>query len=206
MSGDFVLHINDLPKNISLHGSIAIDTEAMGLNNHRDRLCLIQLSDENQSTHLIHFKDKNFEAPNLKKILNNPAKNKIFHYARFDMAIILKYLNITIVNVFCTKIASKLCRTYAIYHSLGELCNELINIKIAKHCQISDWGTEKLTPNQLKYAANDVIYLHKIKEKLITLLKREKRFLLAEKCFQFLPTRVKLDLLGWGDQDIFTHH
>ena len=199
-------HIDDLPKDLVLKGDLAIDTEAMGLNNHRDRLCLIQLADESGEIHLVHFKNQNFDAPNLKKVLNDDSRMKIFHFARFDVAIIQHYLQIDISNIFCTKISSKLCRTYTNYHSLLDLCQELLGVKISKQQQSSDWGADTLNKNQLQYAAQDVKYLHQLRDKLIVLLNREGRLEIADECFNFLPTKTKLDLLGWIDLDIFAHH
>jgi ribonuclease D len=199
-------HIDDLPKDLVLKGDLAIDTEAMGLNNHRDRLCLVQLADESGEIHLVHFKNQNFDAPNLKKVLNDDSRMKIFHFARFDVAIIQHYLQIDISNIFCTKISSKLCRTYTNYHSLLDLCQELLGVKISKQQQSSDWGADTLNKNQLQYAAQDVKYLHQLRDKLIVLLNREGRLEIADECFNFLPTKTKLDLLGWIDLDIFAHH
>ena len=198
-------HIDDLPNSLVLEGDIAVDTEAMGLNNHRDRLCLVQLSDESGSIHLVHFKNKDFTAPNLKKVLTDQAKVKILHFARFDIAIIKKYLEVEINNIFCTKISSRLCRTYSNYHSLSELCSELLGVKISKQQQSSDWGSDDLKENQLDYAAQDVKYLHQIRDKLTIMLQREGREEIAQECFKFLPIRAKLDLLGWVDSDIFAH-
>jgi len=205
MKVTYSYHLNDLPKSLIISGDIAIDTEAMGLNNHRDRLCLVQLADEAGNIHIVHFKDRDYSAENLKALLSNKDSVKIFHFARFDLAIMQKYLNIKLENVFCTKIASKLCRTYTNYHSLSELCTELLNVKLSKYQQTSDWGSDKLNEEQLQYAAKDVIYLHKIREKIVIKLKRENRMQLAEKCFDFLPFKSELDLLGWIDHDIFSH-
>ena len=198
-------HLNDLPDDLDFYGDIAIDTEAMGLSNHRDRLCLVQLADEKGNIHIVHFKDRNFTAKNLKILLLNKQKLKIFHFARFDLAVMHKYLNIQLENIYCTKIASKLCRTYSHHHSLSALCLELLNIKLSKNQQTSDWGAKKLNEEQLQYAAKDVLYLHKIKDKLAEKLERESRTKLAEKCFNFLPYKAELDLLGWLENDIFSH-
>lgn len=205
MKVSYNYHINDLPDDIVISGDIAIDTEAMGLNNHRDRLCLVQLADEAGNIHIVHFKDKNFASNNLKKLLSNEETVKIFHFARFDLALIQKYLDIQLKNIFCTKLASRLCRTYSHHHSLAELCMELLNIKLSKNQQTSDWGAEKLNEEQLQYAAKDVIYLHQIRDKLIIKLKRESRMKLASECFKFLPFKSELDLLGWLEHDIFSH-
>jgi ribonuclease D len=206
MSYEYTYHMDDLGSDVTLKGDLAIDTEAMGLINHRDRLCLVQIADESSDIHLVHFKSKNFSAPNLRKLLSDNDRMKIFHYARFDMAIINEYLKVELSNVFCTKIASKLCRTYTNYHSLFDLCSDLLGQKISKQQQSSDWGAEKLNDKQLDYASQDVKYLHQLRDKLSLMLKREERYEIAKKCFQFLPTKIKLDLLGWIDSDIFLHH
>jgi ribonuclease D len=205
MQYDYKYHIDDIPGNINLKGDLAIDTEAMGLNNHRDRLCLLQIADELNDIHLVHFKNRNYSAPNLKKLLTDNSRVKIFHYARFDVAIIQKYLEIDIKNIFCTKIASKLCRTYTCHHSLLELCNELLGVKISKQQQSSDWGALSLDKKQLNYAAQDVKYLHQLYDKMCLLLLRENKMEIAEACFKFLPIKTKLDLLGWLEHDIFSH-
>ena len=205
MEHDYYYHIDDIPNNISLQGNVAIDTEAMGLNNHRDRLCLLQIADELNNIHLIHFKNRTYTADNLKKILTDQTRVKIFHFARFDVAIIQKYLQIDIDNIFCTKISSKLCRTYTQHHSLYELCNELLGVKISKQQQSSDWGALSLSKKQLNYAAHDVKYLHQLYDKMYLLLLRENKLNIAEQCFKFLPTKTKLDLLGWLEHDIFSH-
>ncbi|QKX02508.1 ribonuclease D [Wolbachia endosymbiont of Dirofilaria (Dirofilaria) immitis] len=184
--------------------SIAVDTEAMGLLHGRDRLCLVQLSFDDGSAHLIQFKN-GYTAPNLKKILSDENITKIFHFARFDVSIIRYYLGIWALPCYCTKIASRLVRTYTDNHSLKELCLELLDIKLNKQQQSSDWGNESLTDKQKSYAASDILYLHKIKEKLDSMLERENRKELAQKCFEFLPVRVRLDLMGWENIDIFSH-
>jgi ribonuclease D len=205
MQYDYKYHIDDIPGNLNLKGDLAIDTEAMGLNNHRDRLCLLQIADELNDIHLVHFKSRNYSAPNLKKLLTDNSRVKIFHFARFDVAIIQKYLEIDIDNIFCTKIASKLCRTYTCHHSLLELCSELLDVKISKQQQSSDWGALSLNKKQLNYAAQDVKYLHLLYDKMCLLLLRENKMEIAEACFKFLPTKTKLDLLGWLEHDIFSH-
>jgi len=202
---NFTYHVDDISKEVSLKGDLAIDTEAMGLNYHRDRLCLLQLADEVGDIHIIHFKNRVFDAPHLKTFLTDDSRMKIFHYARFDVAMIKKYLQISIKNIFCTKIASKLCRTYTNYHGLSELCNELLEVKISKQHQLSDWGSANLSQKQLQYAALDVKYLHNIRDKMNCMLIRENKKDIAESCFKFLPVRVKLDLLGWVESDIFSH-
>ncbi len=193
-------YVNDIPNNLKLPDQIAIDTEAMGLNNHRDRLCLVQISGGDGSAHLIHFLNKNYSAPNLKKVLSDKSKLKIFHFARFDVGILQHYLDISMQNIYCTKIASRLVRTYTDYHSLKDLCLELLGVKISKQQQSSDWGAQKLSQEQLEYAANDVLHLHKLKEQLDNLLKRENRLEIAQKCFDFIPTRSLMDVLGWPEE------
>ena len=199
------LYKNDLPKNINFNESIAVDSETMGLNINNDRLCLIQISDADGNSYLIQFFKNCYDAPNLKKILNNENILKIFHYARFDVAIIKKYLGIICEPIYCTKIASKLARTFTDRHGLKDLCKELLKIDLNKQNQTSDWGNDNLTENQLEYAASDVVYLHEIKNKLDKIIKREGKQHLAKACFKFLSTRAEFDLLGWQDKDIFQH-
>lgn len=200
------LHQNDLPNNVFPGDidSIAVDTEAMGLVHSRDRLCLVQLSVGDGNVHLVQLIN-NYSAPNLKKILENQNITKIFHFARFDISILHYYLKIWSLPCYCTKIASRLVRTYTNNHSLKELCSELLNIKLNKQQQSSDWGDKELTEKQKRYAASDVLYLHQIKDKLDFMLNRENRSELAQKCFSFLPTRIQLDLIGWEGIDIFNH-
>lgn len=198
-------HYHDLPKDLFLESTIAIDTETMGLNFHRDRLCVVQLSDGTGDAHIVHFPDKNYNAPNLKMLFDDSNRLFLFHYARFDLAVLKKFLNISVKNVYCTKIASRLVRTNSESHSLKTLCHELLNIDLSKQQQCSDWGTQKLSEQQLDYAASDVLYLHDITAKLDSRLKREHRDSLAQSCFNFLTCRVDLDLAGWEDQDIFSH-
>lgn len=198
-------HKYDLPDNVSLNGDLAIDTEAMGLNHMRDRLCVVQISTGDGSAHLVHFPTANYEAPNLKKLLSNPAVQKIFHFARFDVAIMQGYLDIELANIFCTKIASYLTRTYTDQHGLKELCNSILNIKLNKAQQTTDWGAMELTDEQKHYAASDVLYLHKLRNHFLDILHREGRMDIARECFKFIPTRAKLDLLGWAEFDIFSH-
>ncbi len=194
-------HKYDLPECVKLNlQSIAIDTEAMGLNNIRDRLCTIQICDGSNNAHIIHFPKPDFICNNLKAILQNKEILKIFHFARFDVAIIQHALNIDIENIFCTKISSRLVRTYTDAHGLRSLCDELLNIKISKAERSSDWGAAELSREQLNYAANDVLHLHKIMKILKEKLMRENRFALAEECFKFIPSRAKLDVLGWGEE------
>ena len=199
------LHKNDLPENISFGDIIAIDTEAMGLDPARDRLCLIQMYDGGNDCHLVQFDGFDYNSPNLQKILSDKNKIKIFHYARFDMAARKYALVIGLENIYCTKIASKIARTYTNSHGLKDICKELLEVEISKKKQSSDWGNVSLSKEQVDYAANDVVYLHGIRNKLNEILKREKRFELADACFKFLPTRVTLDLKGWVDKDIFSH-
>jgi len=199
------MHKNDIPDNIKFNKSIAIDTETMGLNPYRDRLCLVQISNGSNVCHLIKI-DENLSKPkNLIKILTNKKILKIFHYARFDVAILKHTFKINIDNIYCTKIASKLSRTFTNQHGYKDLCKELLNVEISKSKQTSDWGNKKLTLAQQKYAATDVLYLHKIKEELNKILKREERIELAKACFDFIKIRTNLDLEGWKDEDIFSH-
>ena len=198
------LYQDDLPTSIKLGLSVAIDTETMGLNPMRDKLCLVQLSSGNGICHLVKINNLKNKPVNLIKILKNNKILKIFHFARFDIAILKHTYNINIKNVYCTKIASKLARTYTDRHGYKDLCMELLNKSISKVEQSSDWGGE-LTPKQQKYAATDVLYLHKIKNKLDRILEREGRIKLAQFCFNFIEHRTNMDLLGWTDQDIFKH-
>jgi len=177
----------------------------MGLQYHRDKLCLVQLCDEEGVICLVKFSDGNYEAPRLKKLLTDPKRTKIFHFARFDIAIMERYLGVKFENIFCTKIASKLVRTYTDSHGLKDLCRELIGVQLSKQQQSSDWGAPILSKDQQEYAARDVIYLHQLRSALIKMLERETRLELAEKLFKFLPTRTELDLLGWNEIDIFMH-
>lgn len=199
------LHQGDLPKTVKFGPVVAIDTEAMGLNNHRDRLCLVQLSGGDGNAHLVQIAPGKVSAPNLKALLTDAKTTKLFHFARFDVGILQHNLGIDIKNIYCTKIASRLCRTYTDKHSLATLCRELLNIELNKQQQSSDWGHDKLTKEQMVYAADDVLYLHKLREKLDEMLKREGRMKLAQDCFDFLPVRAKLDTGGWPEIDIFSH-
>ena len=206
---DFFIYQNDLPSNINFGNSIAVDTETTGLSLVRDRLCLIQISSGDNNCHIIKFDVdffKNNKSPtNLVTLLTDKKIEKIFHFARFDLAIIKKFLKIKCENIFCTKIASRLVRTYTDKHGLRELCKELLDIDLNKSQQSSDWSAEILSENQLKYAASDVLYLASIKKKLLVMLKREGRIELALRIFEFLDTRIELDILGWDNQDIFSH-
>jgi len=199
-----VLHKNDLPDDLDLGKIVAIDTETMGLKFHRDRLCLVQLSGGDGKAHLVQMTDPSYDAPNLKKLISNPDIKKLFHFARFDVAILTKSLGVKCPNVYCTKIASKLVRTYTDKHGLRTLCHELLGVDLNKQQQSSDWGAVELSTEQLNYAANDVYYLHKIKARLDTMLEREGRKEMAQSCFDFLTTRTQLDLLG-DCSDIFEH-
>ena len=213
MKEDYIIKFceSDLPDGVKLGNQIAIDTEAMGLNNNRDRLCLVQLTDgeliDNRKVcYIIRFLPNTYDqAKNLKKILIDQNIQKIMHFARFDMAILQKYLNVKVQNVYCTKIASKIARTYTDAHGLKVLIKEIFNINIDKKEQSSYWGAKDLSKEQLEYAVHDVLFLHKIKDKLDEQLEREGRKKLAYDCFKFLNTRVDLDLSGWLDCDIFSH-
>ena len=199
------LYQGDIPKNLNLGSSIAIDTETMGLNITNDRLCLVQISSGNGECHIIKFKKEKYNSINLKKILEDKSILKIFHFARFDVAVIKKYLQVNCSPIYCTKIASKIARTFTNRHGLKDLCKNLLKIDINKQNQTSDWGNEELTEEQVSYAATDVLYLHEIKNKLDKMLKREGREYLADACFKFLPIRSDFDLIGWQDKDIFEH-
>ncbi len=199
------LHLDDLPDNIEFGKSVAVDTETLGLNPNRDRLCLVQLSAGDGTAHLVQLRQDEYEAPNLKKLFSNREIVKIFHFGRFDVAMIAKYLEISCVPVFCTKIASKLTRTYTDRHGLKDLCKEMLGVDLSKQQQSSDWGASKLSEAQQHYAASDVLYLHALKEQLEARLIREGRTEVAAACFSFLPARAELDLAGWSEQDIFSH-
>jgi len=199
------IYKNDLPSDLNLGQSIAIDTETMGLKTKRDRLCVVQISSGDGNAHLVLFDGKDYRANNLCKLLADINIEKIFHYARFDMAAIKHYLNVNVTNVYCTKIASKLARTYSDSHGLKTLCEELVSVEISKKQQSSDWGSSEISQAQIKYAAQDVLYLHKIKSKLEEIIIRENRTDIYRRCIEFLPTRVALDLQGFDDVDIFSH-
>ena len=200
----YILYKNDLPDNLNLGKEVAIDTEALGLNNFRDRLCMVQLCSGDNIAHLVHFDGSDYSAPNLRKLLADKSVLKIFHYARFDMAILQKTFGFPIENVYCTKIASKIARTYTDAHGLKAIIKEFFNIDISKKEQSSYWGVEP-TEEQCKYAGNDVLFLHKIKERMNFMLEHEGRKDLFENCIKFLNTRVNLDLEGWLENDIFSH-
>lgn len=197
---------NDIPDDFHLPGDLAIDTETMGLQLHRDRLCVLQMSNDDGDCYLIHFDGSDYSAPNLKKLLQDENRGMIFHYARFDIAVIKKYLNVDIKNIFCTKIASKLVRTYTDYHGLKELCRELLGISISKQQQSSYWGDSELSDDQKEYAAKDVVYLHSLRAILSKMLVENGRSKIAHKLFEFLPIRAELDIMGWNDIDIFAHN
>ena len=199
------LYQGDLPAGLDLGETVAVDTETLGLNPQRDRLCLVQLSSGDGNAHLVQLSNGNYDAPNLKRLLEDETVTKLFHFGRFDIAMIKRYLGIVCRPVYCTKIASKLSRTYTDRHGLKDLCTELIGVDLSKQQQQSDWGAAELTPEQLEYAASDVLYLHRLKQSLDERLAREGRTALAEACFEFLPHRAELDLAGWEDQDIFSH-
>lgn len=199
------VHYGDLPANIDFGKSVAVDSETLGLNPHRDRLCVVQLSSGDGNAHLVHFNEPVYDAPNLKKLFADPTVEKLFHFARFDVAVIRKYLGVECTPVYCTKIASKLVRTYTDRHGLKALCQELIGVDLSKAQQSSDWGKGKLSTDQVNYAASDVLYLHQLQAILDDMLVRENRKEIAQACFDFLPTRATLDLGGWPEIDIFSH-
>ncbi|MDX1581270.1 MAG: ribonuclease D [Alphaproteobacteria bacterium] len=199
------LHQGDLPDGLTFGDAVAIDTETLGLNPHRDRLCLVQLSRGDGDVHLVQIPQGAKSAPNLQRLLADEGVLKLFHFARFDMAVLEHTFGVMPAPVYCTKIASKLVRTYTDKHGLKELCRELLGVDISKQQQSSDWGAEELSDAQMEYAAGDVLYLHRLHEMLEGMLAREGRTALAQACFSFLPTRVKLDLGGWDEEDIFAH-
>lgn len=199
------LYQNDLPDGLDLGPVVAIDCETMGLNPHRDRLCVVQLSGGDGHAHLVQVAKGQTEAPNLTAMLENPEVLKLFHFGRFDIAVLLHAFGAMTGPVYCTKISSKLVRTFTDRHGLRVLLQDLLGVDISKHQQQSDWGAETLTEAQLDYAASDVLHLHALKAKLDTMLEREGRTLMAQSCFDFLPTRAQLDLAGWPEQDIFSH-
>jgi ribonuclease D len=199
------LHRSDLPDLSRYTGSVAIDTETLGLNPHRDRLCVVQLSIGDGSADVVQIPKDHKDAPNLKALLANPQVTKIFHFARFDLAALYHAFGVMPQPIYCTKIASRLTRTYTDRHGLKDLVRELLNIELSKQQQSSDWGSASLSEAQLAYAASDVLHLHALREKLDAMLAREERAGLAQACFEFLPTRAKLDLGGWEAEDIFAH-
>lgn len=199
------LHKGDLPPGLAFGDAVAVDTETMGLNPIRDRLCLVQLSRGDGDCHLVKFGPGRYAAPNLSALFADPAVVKLFHFARFDVATIKHHLGVLCEPIYCTKIASKLARTFTDRHGLKDLCRELLGVELSKQQQSSDWGAPELSPEQLDYAAADVLYLHRLKERLDEMLEREGRMELARACFRFLPTRALLDLGGWAEIDIFEH-
>ena len=199
------LHISDLPDDLDLGPEVAIDCETMGLNPHRDRLCVVQLSAGDGDAHMVQIMKGQSEAPNLCAILANPKVLKLFHYGRFDIAAMQNAFGTVTAPVYCTKIASRLVRTYTDRHGLKNLLHDLLEVNISKHQQSSDWGAPNLSDAQLEYAASDVLYLHRLREALNKRLVREGRMEIAQSCFDFLPARAKLDLLGWPETDIFAH-
>ncbi|MGB0719942.1 MAG: ribonuclease D [Bdellovibrionales bacterium] len=199
------LHKNDIPDDLKASGAVAIDTETMGLRHLRDPLCLVQLCFGDGNAHIVQLDRGSYDAPNLKTLLSDPNTTKIFHFARFDIAVIKQYLGVACTPVFCTRTASKLVRTYTDRHGLRENCKELLGIELNKQQQSSYWGAEEISADQLQYAANDVLHLHALMAEFEARLKREGRSELAQKCFDFLPVRADLDLAGWPDDDIFAH-
>lgn len=199
------VHRGDLPDLSNYGREVAIDTETMGLNPHRDRLCVVQLSPGDGSADVVQIPQDATAAPNLTKLLADPGVTKIFHYARFDVAVLQNRFGVVTGPVYCTKIASRLVRTYTDRHGLKDLVRELLNVDLSKQQQSSDWGGDKLSDAQLDYAASDVLYLHDLKRHLDRMLKRENRMELAQSCFDFLKTRCALDLMGWEEEDIFAH-
>jgi len=199
------LHRGDLPDLSRYTGAVAIDTETMGLNPHRDRLCVVQLSPGDGSADVVQIPKGHTDAPNLKALLANPGITKIFHFARFDVAVLYETFGVMTGPIYCTKIASRLTRTYTDRHGLKDLVREVLNVDLSKQQQSSDWGSDSLTEPQLAYAASDVLHLHALRERLDAMLVREGRTQLAKACFEFLPTRALLDLQGWEEEDIFAH-
>jgi len=199
------LYKGDLPAGLDLGASVAIDTETLGLLPRRDKLCLVQLSSGDGNAHLVQLDRATYDAPNLKALLTDPKVIKIFHFARFDVAVLRHYLAVDTFPLYCTKLASKLTRTYTDRHGLKDLVKELLGIELNKQQQSSDWGTHVLSDAQKQYAAQDVLYLHELKTRLDQMLEREGRSLLAMACFDFVPTRAALDLAGWTEEDVFAH-
>jgi ribonuclease D len=205
MSPTIKVHKNDLPAGLAFPNGVAIDSETLGLKPHRDRLCVLQLSGGDGTAHLVQFDGTDYSAPRLKALLTDTKTEKIFHFARFDVAVLSRYLGITVAPLYCTKIASKLVRTYTDRHGLKDLAAELVGIEMSKQQQSSDWAAVKLSDQQLAYAASDVLHLHQIKAKLDAMLDRDGRRAEAAACFAFLSTRARLDLIGFDDMDIFAH-
>ncbi|QGZ93501.1 ribonuclease D [Terricaulis silvestris] len=199
------LHKGDLPDGVTFNGPVAVDSETMGLSLVRDPLCLVQISDGGGEAHLVQLDRSSYDAPNLKRVLSDPSVLKLFHFARFDVAMFMRDLSIVTAPIYCTKIASKLVRTYTDRHGLKDLTKEVLGRDISKEQQSSDWGAPELSDAQLAYAASDVLHLHALKDRLDAMLAREGRTEIAQSCFDFLPTRSALDLAGWEDVDIFAH-
>ena len=199
------LHLGDLPDGLDLGDVVAVDTETMGLKPFSDRLCVAQLSAGDGVCHLVQFEVNGYSAPNLKRLLGDSNVLKLFHFARFDIAVLQRYLDVTCTPLYCTKIASKLARSYTDRHGLKDLCRELLGVDLSKQQQSSDWGGPTLSEAQLNYAASDVLHLHALREKLDVMLLREGRDKIAQAAFEFLPTRAELDLMGWEQTDIFAH-
>ncbi len=199
------IHQGDLPDGLDFGSSVAVDTETMGLHAHRDKLCVVQLSAGDDDAHLVQLDRKTYHAPRLKALMEDPNVTKIFHYARFDVGMLKAYLDVDTAPLYCTKIASRLARTYTDRHGLKDLVREMLGVEMSKQQQSSDWGTPVLSDAQKQYAALDVIYLHELKVRLDQMLRREDRAELAQACFDFLPTRAQLDLAGWPDEDVFAH-
>lgn len=199
------LHEGDLPADVNFGGCVAIDTETLGLRPGRDRLCLVQLSAGDETVHLVKFSAAEYDAPNLRKLLADRNVTKLFHFARFDVGVMHEYLKVLTAPVYCTKIASRIARTYTNHHSLKNLVKDLLGLDLDKQQQTTDWGQATLSPEQIDYAAGDVLYLHRIRAILDEALRREGRMELAQACFDFLPHRALLDVSGWADEDIFSH-
>ena len=209
-SGPLFLYRDDLPADIDMGPVVAVDTETMGLNPHRDRLCLVQLSSGDGSAHMVQVAPERLggrgaDCPNLKRLLADTGVTKLMHFARFDVGVLQHTLGITVAPIKCTKIAAKLVRTFTDRHGLRDLCRELLGVEISKQQQTSDWGAAELTPEQLSYAASDVLHLHALWARLEALLVREGRLELAEACFAFMPARTRLDMLGYEEPDVFAH-
>ncbi|MEQ9520356.1 MAG: ribonuclease H-like domain-containing protein [Parvibaculum sp.] len=199
------LHKGDLPDGLTFSGSVAVDSETLGLNPHRDKLCLVQLSAGDGTAHIVQLDRSRYDAPNLRALMSDPSIIKIFHFARFDVAVMQRYLGVVTTPIYCTKIASKLVRTYTDRHGLKDLARELAGVELSKQQQSSDWGADEISEAQLSYAASDVLHLHELKSILDTMLEREGRLEIAKACFAFLPIRASLDLAGWAEEDIFSH-
>jgi ribonuclease D len=199
------LHRGDLPDLTAYKGAVAIDTETMGLDPHRDRLCVVQLSPGDGSADVVQIAAGQAKSPNIERLLTDPSKVKIFHFARFDLGMLARHFGVMAGPVYCTKIASRIARTYTDKHGLKDIVRELLGADLSKQQQLSDWGADELSDAQVAYAASDVLHLHALKDKLDTMLAREGRSELAAACFRFLPDRVRLDMAGWAEQDIFSH-